>query len=53
MDYAKKNISKVETGDPNAILDLINRLPDIQYNDMADVVVTNAILLSLLYYTAN
>ena len=36
-DYAKRNLSKVETGDPNAILDLINRLPDRQYNDMADV----------------
>ena len=36
-DYAKRNISKVETGDPTAILDLINRLPDKQYNDMADV----------------
>ena len=47
--YAKRNISKVETGDPNAILDLINRLPDIQYNDMADVVVTNAILLSIVH----
>ncbi|HEY6884603.1 MAG TPA: DUF2795 domain-containing protein [Nitrososphaeraceae archaeon] len=36
-DYAKRNISKVETGDPNAILDVINRIPDRQYNDMADV----------------
>ena len=36
-DYAKRNISKVETRDPNAILDIINRLPDRQYNDMADV----------------
>ena len=36
-EYAKKNISKVEVGDPNAILDVINRLPDKEYDNMADV----------------
>jgi Protein of unknown function (DUF2795) len=38
-DYAKKKIAKVHvpSGDPNAVLGVINRLPDRQYNDMADV----------------
>src|SRR5919197_1425168 len=36
-EYAKKNISKVEVGDPNAILNVIDRLPDKEYNNMADV----------------
>ena len=40
-DYAKRNISKVEVvggkEDQNAILDVINRLPNREYNDMADV----------------
>jgi hypothetical protein len=35
--YAEKNISKVEIGDPDAILDVIHRLPDREYNDMANV----------------
>jgi hypothetical protein len=35
--YAEKNISKVEIGDPDAILDVIDRLPNREYNDMADV----------------
>src|ERR671923_1740165 len=36
-EYAEKNISKVQIGDPNAILDVIDRLPDREYDDMADV----------------
>ena len=37
-EYAEKNVSKVRFGgDPNAILDVIDRLPDREYNDMADV----------------
>jgi hypothetical protein len=36
-DYAEKNISNVEIGDPDAILDVIDRLQDREYNDMADV----------------
>jgi hypothetical protein len=42
-EYAKKNISKVKVGsdgsdgDTNAILDIINRLPDKEYDNMADV----------------
>jgi len=40
-EHAKKNISKVEVvsgkEDQNAILDVINRLPDKEYNNMADV----------------
>jgi uncharacterized protein DUF2795/C2H2 type zinc finger protein len=35
--YAEKNISKVEIADPTAILDVIDRLPNKEYNDMADV----------------
>ena len=35
--YAKKNISKVEIEDPNIVLDVINRLPNKKYNNMADV----------------
>jgi Protein of unknown function (DUF2795) len=35
--YAEKNISKVEIADPDAILDVIDRLPNREYNDMADV----------------
>ena len=36
-EYAEKNISKVQIEDPNAILDVIDRLPDKEYDDMADV----------------
>jgi uncharacterized protein DUF2795 len=39
-EYAEKNISKVEISsseDSNALLDVINRLPNREYNDMADV----------------
>jgi hypothetical protein len=42
-EHAKKNISKVKVGsygsdgDTNAILDIINRLPDKEYDNMADV----------------
>jgi hypothetical protein len=37
-EYAEKNISKVEfSGDPNEILDVIDKLPDREYHDMADV----------------
>jgi hypothetical protein len=36
-EYAEKNISKVQIRDPNAILDVIDRLPDREYDDMADV----------------
>src|ERR687886_1594663 len=36
-EYAKKNVSNIEVGDPNAILDVIDRLPDKEYNNMADV----------------
>ena len=36
-EYAKKNISKVQVGDPDTILNVIDRLPDREYNNMADV----------------
>jgi hypothetical protein len=36
-EYAKKNLSNVEVGDPNAILNVIDRLPDREYNNLADV----------------
>jgi hypothetical protein len=36
-EYAKKNISSVEVTDKDAILDVIDRLPDREYNNMADV----------------
>ena len=36
-NYAKKNIPKVNSTDPNKILDILNSLPDIEYRDMADV----------------
>src|SRR2546423_12176889 len=39
-EYAKKNISKVKVGsdgDTSAIFDVINRLPDKEYDNMADV----------------
>jgi hypothetical protein len=36
-EYAKKNIPNVEVADPNAILNVIDRLPDREYNNMADV----------------
>jgi hypothetical protein len=36
-EHAKKNISNIEVGDPNTILDIIDRLPDKEYNNMADV----------------
>ena len=36
-DYAKKNISKINASDSNEILNILNRLPDREYNDMADV----------------
>jgi hypothetical protein len=39
-EYAEKNISKAgidDDVDPNALLDVINRLPDKEYDNMADV----------------
>ena len=36
-EYAKKNVSNVEVGDPNAILNVIDRLPEREYDNMADV----------------
>ena len=36
-DYAKKNISKINSSDLNEILDILNRLPDKEYHDVADV----------------
>src|SRR5919197_5918959 len=36
-EYAKKNILNVEVADPNAILNVIDRLPEREYNNMADV----------------
>ena len=36
-EYAKKNISNVEVTDKDTILDIIDRLPDREYNNMADV----------------
>jgi hypothetical protein len=36
-EYAEKNISKVELKDPNAILNVIDKLPNREYNDMADL----------------
>ena len=36
-EHAKKNISNVEVADANAILNVIDKLPDREYNDMADV----------------
>jgi hypothetical protein len=36
-EYAKKNISNIEVEDPNTILDIIDKLPDREYNNMADV----------------
>jgi hypothetical protein len=38
-EYAEKNISKagIDDVDPNALLDVINRLPDKEYDNMADV----------------
>jgi Protein of unknown function (DUF2795) len=35
--YAKKNVSNVQVGDPNGILNVIDRLPDREYNNMADL----------------
>ena len=35
--YAKKNVSNVQVGDPNGILNVIDKLPDREYNSMADV----------------
>ena len=36
-EYARKNVSNVEVEDPDTILDVIDRLPDREYNNMADV----------------
>jgi hypothetical protein len=36
-EYAKKNVSNVEVEDPNAILNVIDRLPEREYDNMADV----------------
>ena len=36
-DYAKKNISNIEVKDPDTILDMIDKLPNKQYNNMADL----------------
>lgn len=36
-EYAEKNISKIEIGNPTEILNVIDRLPNRQYNDMADL----------------
>jgi hypothetical protein len=36
-EYAKNNVSNVDVEDPDTILDVINRLPDREYNNMVDV----------------
>jgi hypothetical protein len=36
-EYAKKNISNIKVRDPDTILDIIDRLPDREYNDMANL----------------
>ena len=36
-EYAKKKVSNIEVEDPNTILDIIDKLPDREYNNMADV----------------
>jgi Protein of unknown function (DUF2795) len=38
-EYAEKNISKagIDDVDPDALLDVINRLPDKEYDNMADI----------------
>jgi hypothetical protein len=36
-DYAKKNTPEVNQSDLNEILDLLNKIPDKEYNDMAEV----------------
>jgi hypothetical protein len=36
-DYAKKNISNIEVKDPDTILDIIDKLPNREYNNMADL----------------
>ncbi|MFL6315813.1 MAG: DUF2795 domain-containing protein [Nitrososphaeraceae archaeon] len=36
-EYAKKKVSNIEVEDPNTILDIIDKLPDGEYNNMADV----------------
>jgi hypothetical protein len=36
-EYAKKNISNIEVENTGPILDVIDRLPDREYNNMADV----------------
>ena len=36
-EYAKKNASNVEVEDKDRILDIIDKLPDKEYNNMADV----------------
>jgi hypothetical protein len=37
QEYAKKNISDVEVEDKDRILNVIDKLPDREYNNMADV----------------
>jgi Protein of unknown function (DUF2795) len=36
-EYAKENISNIEVEDKGTILDVIDRLPDREYNNMAEV----------------
>jgi hypothetical protein len=36
-EHAKKNIFKVEVADANVILNVLDKLPDREYNDMVDV----------------
>lgn len=36
-EYARKKVSNIEVEDPNTILDIIDKLPDREYNNMADV----------------
>ena len=36
-NYARKNKSKINSKDSNEILNILNKLPDRDYNDMADV----------------
>ncbi|MFL6357701.1 MAG: DUF2795 domain-containing protein [Nitrososphaeraceae archaeon] len=36
-EYAKKKVSNIEVEDPTTILDIIDKLPDREYNNMADV----------------
>jgi hypothetical protein len=36
-EYAKKSISNIKVRDPDTILDIMDRLPNREYNDMANL----------------